>query len=156
MMTVVIEARAGQEEALGRTLHSLVGGAVEGVVREVIVAAASDAGDIAKVADHTGCRVAESLAAAVQSAKGDWLLLLEPGARLLDGWIESALDHVASGKGPARFRSDGSIWRRLAAWPALHRRPFAHGLLISRRQALAAGLPPHTRPKLSARITPAL
>ena len=34
------------------------------------------------------------IAAGIGQAKGDWLLLLEPGARLVDGWIEPVAAHM--------------------------------------------------------------
>ena len=89
MLSVLIETH-NDEEALARTLASLVGGAVEGVVREVIVCDHGSTDQTHYVAEHAGCHFLRSggVAAAVAQAKGDWLLLLEPGARLADGWID--------------------------------------------------------------------
>lgn len=161
MLSVLIETRAGEEERLARTLASLVEAAVEGAVREVIVIDADGAPGVAHVADHAGCRMAATQPAAIEAARGDWLLMLEPGARLLQGWSESVLAHAAEAERPARLSRDrglkGSLVRRL--WG--RSRPLARGLLIRRREAAALaqggrGIKGGLRPRsLAARIVPA-
>ena len=54
MLSVLIETR-NDEEGLARTLASLVGGAVEGVVREVIVCDLGSTDQTHDVAEHAGC-----------------------------------------------------------------------------------------------------
>src|SRR5215213_9150718 len=100
MLSVLIETR-NDEEALARTLASLVGGAVEGVVREVIVCDTGSTDRTHTVAEHAGCHYLPSggIAAGIGLAKGDWLLLLEPGARLSEGWIEDVVLHMAKPTG---------------------------------------------------------
>lgn len=138
MVSVLIET-ANDEEALARTLASLVGGAVEGVVREVIVVDQGSTDQTAYVAEHAGCHfVAEGgLMAGIRQAKGDWLLLLEPGARLADGWVECVVAHMAGAATPAKFsrtrNSRAAFFARLFSRPAA----LAEGLLVTRRQALA-------------------
>ncbi len=161
MLSVVIEAKAGNEERLARTLGSLVGGAVSGAVREVIVIADDDPAGIAKVADHAGCRISGDLRSAVENAKSDWLLFLEPGARILDGWEESLLIHAARSSRPACLSRDSAgVWA-LAEFLRRNRTPFSHGLLIRRSEARPllreggkglSGLRPQ---RLAARIVPA-
>lgn len=138
MLTVVIETR-NDEEALARTLASLVGGSVEGIVREVMVLDRGSTDHTTLVADHAGCHlIAEGdLHVALRRAKGDWLLMLEPGARLLDGWTEAVLHHMTDLTTPARFSKS-----RIGRPPFLARlfkaaRPLADGLLITKRQAVA-------------------
>ena len=137
MLSVLIETR-NDEEALVRTLASLVGGAVEGMVREVIVCDAGSTDRTHDVADEAGCRyVAEGgIAAGIAQAKGDWLLLLEPGARLEQGWIDSVAAHTEKVVMAARFsRAKGS---RAPFLSRLFGRPRAleQGLLIAGRQAM--------------------
>jgi hypothetical protein len=141
MLTVIIETH-NDEMALARTLATLVGGAIEGVVREVIVCDRGSADRADKVAEHAGCLfLAEGgVAAAVRQAKGEWLLFLEPGARLVEGWTDAVRDHVSNGAGPARFSRErpggtGFLERIFAG-----RGRLADGLLIARRQALAKGV----------------
>jgi glycosyltransferase involved in cell wall biosynthesis len=136
MLTVLIETR-NDEEALARTLASLVGGAVEGVVREVIVCDRGSTDQTHYVAEHAGCHYLATggIAAGIGQAKGDWLLLLEPGARLADGWVDDVVQHTAKLTTAARF----SRARRDRA-PFLSRvfmsgRALADGLLITKRQA---------------------
>jgi glycosyltransferase involved in cell wall biosynthesis len=138
MLSVLIET-LNDEEALARTLASLVGGAVEGVVREVIVCDMGSTDQTHKVADHAGCKLVASggVAAGVRQAKGDWLLILEPGARLVEGWIDTVVAYTARHTMPARFsRTRGSRPRFLARiLPG--NRALADGLLMSRRRAAA-------------------
>ena len=137
MLSVLIET-LNDEEGLARTLASLIGGAVEGVVREVVVCDTGSTDQTHRVAEHAGCHyVAGGIAAGISQAKGEWLLLLEPGARLADGWIDEVAAHTARQTMPARFsRARGS------RAPFLSRvfsgnRALAEGLVISKRQATA-------------------
>ena len=138
MLSVVIATKDGDEERLAHTLASLVPAAVEGVLREVVVSAPEGAPGVHAVAEHAGCRLAGSLSAAVGAAKGEWLLFLEPGARLREGWSESALAHASARSGPARFTAEASGWRRWARRLAGRKRRLARGLLIRRAEAAAA------------------
>jgi glycosyltransferase involved in cell wall biosynthesis len=137
MLSVLIETH-NDEEALARTLASLVGGAVEGVVREVIVCDAGSTDRTSDVAEHAGClyMAQGGIAAGIARSKGDWLLLLEPGARLLDGWIDDVAAHTAKLAMSARFsRAKGS---RAPFLSRAFSRPRAleQGLIITKRQAL--------------------
>ena len=138
MRSVVIETR-NDEEGLARTLASLVGGAVEGTVRDVIVCDRGSTDQTHYVAEHAGCvYLGEGrLAAAIRHARADWLLILEPGARLADGWTEPVMNHAAQSFLPARFaraRGDGfPFLKRIFA----RRRPLEEGLVITKRQALS-------------------
>ena len=62
MLTVLIETR-NDEEGLARTLASLVGGAVEGVVRDVIVCDRGSTDQTHRVAEHAGCHYRRRAAA---------------------------------------------------------------------------------------------
>jgi cellulose synthase/poly-beta-1,6-N-acetylglucosamine synthase-like glycosyltransferase len=139
MLSVLIETR-NDEEALARTLASLIGGAVEGVVREVIVCDTGSTDQTHRVAEHAGCQYVASggVAAGIRQAKGDWLLLLEPGARLMEGWIDVVVAHTARQTMAARFSR-----ARASRVPFLARvfsgnRALAEGLVISKQQAAAS------------------
>lgn len=138
MLSVLIETR-NDEERLARTLASLVGGVVEGMVREVIVCDLGSTDQTAKVAEHAGCRYLATggVGAGIGVAKGDWLLFLEPGARLVEGWTDAVADHVGRLSNPVRFAPTRGarqpLLRRLLARP----RGLAHGLVITRGQARA-------------------
>ena len=136
MLSVLIETR-NDEEALSRTLASLIGGAVEGAVRDVIVCDLGSTDQTRYVAEHAGCHfIADGgIAAGIARAKGDWLLILEPGARLLDGWIEPVVGHIAKSMMPARFARARSERLPFLARVFSANRALAEGLVIAKRQA---------------------
>lgn len=137
MLSVLIETR-NHEDALARTLSSLVSGAVEGVVREVIVCDSGSTDLTHKVAEQAGCNYLQDCvtADAVRKAKGDWLLILEPGAKLVEGWIDAVLVHAGATTSPARFTRSRYSPRPLLERLRLKRRPLGDGLLITRRDVL--------------------
>lgn len=137
MLSVIIETH-NDEEGLARTLASLVAGAVEGMVRDVVVCDRGSTDGTRTVAEHAGCAWVEGgIAAAIAAAKGDWLLLLEPGARPAEGWTEAVATHAAGSGMAARFSRDRAdrtpFLSRILSRPG----PLAQGLLLPRRQALA-------------------
>ncbi|MFD1987547.1 glycosyltransferase [Mesorhizobium newzealandense] len=138
MLSVLIETR-NDEEGLARTLASLIGGAVEGVVRDVIVCDTGSTDQTHRVAEHAGCQcVTGGIAVGIRQAKGDWLLLLEPGARLVEGWIDAVVAHTARQTMAARFsRARGSRTPFLARIFSGNR-ALADGLVIRKHQAAAA------------------
>lgn len=136
MLSVLIETK-DDEEGLARTLASLVGGAVEGVVREVIVLDGGSTDQTLRVAEHAGCHVVtQGFAAAVGQAKGDWLLMLESGARPAEGWIEAVLDHISGLSTPARFTASRDDRAPLLKRLFSRRRPLEEGMLIKKPEAV--------------------
>ncbi len=137
MLSVIIETR-NDEDALARTLGPLVAGAVEGIIREVIVCDLGSTDRTHRVADAMGCEFVPSggVPAGIRLARADWLLLLEPGSRLCAGWMEAVIHHANATDRPARFTRSRlerpSFLSRLLA----SRRPLVDGLLIQRMQAL--------------------
>jgi glycosyltransferase involved in cell wall biosynthesis len=137
MLSVLIETM-NDEEGLARTLASLIGGAVEGVVRDVIVCDAGSTDQTHRVAEHAGCHFGTGgIAAAIGQAKGDWLLFLEPGARLAEGWIDEVVAHTAKQAVPARFSRARADRAPFLARVFSGKRALAEGLVISKRQAAA-------------------
>lgn len=69
-------------------------------------------------------------------ARGEWLMFVEPGARLQAGWVEEVGEYVALNHDPARFSESPTyrrpFFRRIATSPP----PLETGFLISKRQAL--------------------
>ena len=139
MLSVIIETQ-NDEDSLARTLASLVGAAVEGAVREVIVCDRGSNDSTARVADHAGCTfIAEGkIAQAIECAKSDWLLVIEPGARPLDGWAEHVAGHLANQTTAACFSRSAEDRLPFLARVFSSKRALADGLLITRKQA--AGL----------------
>lgn len=159
MLTVLIPTR-NSEEALARTLASLVSGAVEGVVREVIVCDGGSSDGTARVADHSGCLFLPDagLTEGRERARSEWLLVLQPGARLAAGWTEAVRDHVQAGDRPARFTAS-SLQVRDWLDRLTGRNPLRTGLLLKRNSLKIDGsnrLLRAVRPmRLPAQIVPA-
>ena len=137
MLTIIMECRDNEAE-LAQTLSALVAGAVEGLVRDVIVLDHGSRDGSSRVADAAGCRFLTNwdMKDVMRSARGDWLLLLEPGARPLTGWVDAIADHVSVNNNPARFLGSRShrrpFFRRFG-----RRAPLERGYLVSKRQASA-------------------
>ena len=138
MLSVLIETK-NDEEKLARTLASLISGAVEGVVREVIVCDRGSTDQTHYVAEHAGCQYIASggIAAGITRAKSEWLLFIEPGARLMDGWMDDVIGHMARVSGPARFSRSRRERVRFLGRVFSTRRALAEGLVITKRQAQA-------------------
>ncbi|KXF78417.1 glycosyl transferase family 2 [Paramesorhizobium deserti] len=144
MVSVIIETK-NAEEALARTLAGLVNAAVEGLVRDVVIVDHGSSDHTREVADAAGCSFLEngSLLDGVRLARGEWLLLLEPGSRLLEGWSESARNHIEALPGPARFSRSSINRPRFLARVFGTNNPMSDGLLMSKRQAMALLKPGH-------------
>jgi len=94
MISVVIPTHES-ERLLAHTLAALVPGALDGVLREVIVADAGSTDGTAKVADVAGCRFlviagerGARLADAAATARAGWLWFVQPGSIPGSNWIE--------------------------------------------------------------------
>jgi glycosyltransferase involved in cell wall biosynthesis len=100
MISVVI-ATHNDGLTLGQTLASLVPAAVDGLVREVILADAGSTDDTLAIAEDAGARVvgaegsAEArLAGACKAARAEWLLILEASESAPHGWEAAARRHM--------------------------------------------------------------
>ncbi len=136
MLSVLIETHDSEDD-LPRTLASLVGGAVEGLVREVIVCDLGSTDHTHKVSDIAGCTWLGQggVATGARQAKGEWLLFLEPGATLAEGWMESVAQHCARATIAATFTN-----RERTPFLARIRRSnraLTSGLLIRKGQAIS-------------------
>ncbi len=136
MLSVLIETR-NDEEGLTRTLASLVPAAVEGMVREVIVCDRDSTDHTHRVAEHAGCHFIATggIAAGIRQAKSEWLMFLEPGARLAEGWTDSVAEHAARHVMAARFSRSRAARRPFLSRVFRPQRALAEGLVITRRQA---------------------
>lgn len=141
MLTVLLECRDNEPE-LAHTLAVLVSGAVDGLVSDVIVLDHGSRDGSARVADAAGCRFVDKweLNDVLGMARGEWIMLLEPGARPQAGWIEDVLEHASLSKAPARFSPSTRFrrpffkrWKRSGA--------LEHGFLMQKRQAAALARP---------------
>jgi hypothetical protein len=141
MLTVLLECRDNEPE-LAYTLAVLVSGAVDGLVSDVIVLDHGSRDGSARVADAAGCRFVDKweLNDVLRTARGDWIMLLEPGARPQSGWIEEILEHASLSRNPARFTPSSRFrrpffkrWKRSGALEL--------GFLMPKREASALAKP---------------
>ncbi len=134
MISVIIATRNDQRR-LARTLTALVPSAVDGLVRQVIVADSGSSDSTLEIADDAGAVVVKGpLAQACASAKEDWLLILDPGARLADGWERTAHDHIVriARPGVIRLGHRRGLLGMMSPAPAV-------GLLIRKAEAASEG-----------------
>lgn len=104
MISVLIQCH-NQETELVRTLGALVPGAVEGIISDVTILDDGSEDGTRKVADTAGCNLYDSqeLSNVIGKMRGEWVLMIEPGAKPLNGWIEGLGEHISNGDMPARF-----------------------------------------------------
>jgi hypothetical protein len=139
MLTVIIECQ-DQEPELAQTLAVLVSGAVEGLVCDVVVLDHGSRDGTSKVADAAGCRFYSQwdINDILRSARGEWLLLVEPGARPQSGWIDEIAEYMSLNKVPARFTASRGYRRPFLKRFGRSLPPLELGFLMSKRQALAS------------------
>ncbi|MFN3856395.1 MAG: glycosyltransferase [Caulobacter sp.] len=139
MISVVILTR-NDAAALAQTLPPLVPAAVEGLVKELIVLDDGSTDPTVEIAADAGATILErgeaaGLWARVRAAmRGDWMLLLEPGARLEADWMTAAAAHMATGiEAVGYFRAGEGPLRSVGM--AMGGTPSARaGLLVSARR----------------------
>ena len=97
MLTVIIDART-RAAPLPVLLSQLTAGAVEGLVRQVLILAAPDQPGIAEICEDMGAEAHPAFGEAAKAARAEWLMVLSADFRLRDGWIGALSDHLARGK----------------------------------------------------------
>jgi len=104
-MISAILATRNDARRLGETLAALVPAAVDGLVRQVIIADAGSTDRTLEVADDAGATlVSGDLRAGMAVARERWLLILDPGVRLPAGWDDAVRAHLAGGDHPGVIR----------------------------------------------------
>src|SRR5688500_14779757 len=88
MLSVIIDAR-GEAEGLPALLSQLTAGAVDGLVRQVLIVAADGQPGIDDLCEDMGAEAHPTIEAAGAAARVDQLLILPADIRLRDGWIRS-------------------------------------------------------------------
>jgi len=134
MISVILPAGApgpASVHALAQLLAQLVPAAVDGLVKEVVIAGATEPGLDALIEDSGARFVAASgdrgalLAAGAAVARGDWILALDPERGLPEAWRGPVEAHLAGGAGAAALLAPaGGLLARLTAPPL--------GLLVRR------------------------
>ena len=130
MISVIIPAKDEAVE-LAATLAALVPAAVDGQVREVILFGPAFSEAVLDLADYAGTR----LETRAFTAKGDWLLILRPDAKLPASWREAAARHVRKSPWQAGWLAGEGLLEKLLPLP----RP-EQGLLVPK--ALVEALAP--------------
>ena len=117
------------------TFRALMPGVLAGIVSDVAVVA-PEPEPLAEICDGAGARLVQRGEDALREGRGNWVVILEAGARLQEGWPDAVLGHVLAGSGPAAFEAPrpASLWRRLFGAVG---RPLRAGFLVERETALA-------------------
>ncbi|HEY2659625.1 MAG TPA: hypothetical protein VGI79_07880 [Caulobacteraceae bacterium] len=148
MISAIVTA-LNDERGLAATLSCLTTAAVDGFVREVIVADGGTSAAVLEIAEDTGARwVRGPVDVACPLAKQPWLLILPAGVRLQMGWEPAVRAHIkrhpeTAGWFRLNYTADGLGPRLEEAWAngvaqVLARPRADHGLLISARQWAAS------------------
>jgi hypothetical protein len=93
MLSVIIDARQDAER-LPALLGQLTAGAVDGVVRQVLIVAVDGQAGIDGLCEEMGAEAHPTLEAAGAAARAEQLLILPADFRLRDGWIGSLNGHL--------------------------------------------------------------
>ena len=130
MISVVIATR-NDARTLGQTLASLVPAAVDGLVREVVLADAGSTDDTLAIAEDAGARIVRGegsvearLHEGCKAARAEWLLILEASVSAPTGWEGAAGRHIERHAGRAAY------WGRSGLAPFVTP---AKALLVPRR-----------------------
>lgn len=107
MLSVIVEtAEAG--DRLPALLAALTSLAVEGLVRDVLIAGGGPPELLAVLREETGAELAPDISAGIVAARSDRLLVLPARIRLRVGWLEALAKHLRSGGGDALILGEGA------------------------------------------------
>ncbi|WP_369059181.1 glycosyltransferase [Caulobacter sp. 73W] len=112
MLSVIIPTN-DDPAGLVRTLAALVPVAMDGFVKEVILADPAAQASTLEIAEETGARIVEGpLKAACAVARHPWILVLGSGRVLPAGWEEEAARHIANHGSKAATWGKSGLFRR--------------------------------------------
>jgi hypothetical protein len=130
MLSVIVSTRDDERGTLA-TLAALVPGATAGLVADVLMIDASDNPAMRHIADAAGCELlvctpdeseaGNGLLLAAQRTRSPWLLFLQAGAVLQQGWIEETTAFIESSADTRRAR--GAVFRYARSHYANRPRP---------------------------------
>ncbi len=126
MLSVIVET-ADAGDRLPALLAALTSLAVEGLVREVLIAGGGPPELLAVLREETGAELADNLAGGIAASRSERLLVLPAKIRLRSGWLEMLARHLRGGGGDAIIVGEGGFFGE---------KPF--GVLLTR--TAAAGL----------------
>ena len=126
MLSVIVET-ADAGDRLPALLAALTSAAVEGLVREVLIAGGGPPELLAVLREETGAELADDVAAGIAAARSERLLVMPAKIRLRPGWLEVLAGHLRGVGGDAVIVGEGGFFGE---------KPF--GVLLAR--TAAAGL----------------
>jgi hypothetical protein len=109
MLSVIVET-ADAGDRLPALLAALTSAAVEGLVREVLIAGGGPPELLTVLREETGAELADDLAAGIRAARSERLLVLPAKIRLKSGWLEMLAKHLRSGGGDALIVGEGGLF----------------------------------------------
>jgi len=127
MLSVIVEAR-GDGEKLPGLLALLTSAAVEGLVREVVIAGGGPEPLLAVLREETGAELASGLAPAIAAARSELLLVLSEAFRPKPGWVEQLGLHLRGGGREALLIGEGGGLLKPAPYAVLVGKAAAAGL----------------------------
>ena len=147
MITAIIET-GNEELSLARALAALVPAATEGVIRDVIVIDRGSQDATRKVADAAGCTVidasveSDATRAAVERARGDWLLFSRASHIFAPEWQAEAMAFIDRALTGGRAQKVSATFRggRLTSGPLTWLRGMMRGGSSARLVAKTAWL----------------
>lgn len=139
-----------------QTLSVLVAGAVEGLVGDVVILDHGSEDGSARVADAAGCRFqAEwNLPDVLRSVRGEWVMLMEPGARPQAGWIDELAEHMAHSHESIRFSPSRNYRQPLLKRLLKPANVLERGLVLPTVQAVSKAKPGSTLAELATGLKP--
>lgn len=127
MLSVIVET-ADAGDRLPALLGALTSAAVDGLVREVLIAGGGPPELLAVLREETGAELADDLASAIAAARSDRLLVLPAKIRLKTGWLDALGRHLREGGGEAVIVGEGGGLLRAKVYGVLVARGAAAGL----------------------------
>ena len=123
MLSVIIDARRGADR-LPALLAQLTAGAVDGLVRQVAIAAAPGQPGIDALCEDMGAEAHPTIPDAARSARAERVLVLPATFRLRDGWIGALEAHLGAGGGQAIVvgLEEGGLFSRTPTGALVERR----------------------------------
>jgi glycosyltransferase involved in cell wall biosynthesis len=151
LISIVIPTLDSEREVVP-TLSALVSGAAAGVVRDVVLADGGSKDGTEEVADAAGCIFVRSeadmggrLRAGAQAAqRGEWLLFLDPGGMLEEGWtreVRKFLDSISrAGQADRRAATFRLAYEGFGVKPRLAEAAASARLVLTGRPRAEQGL----------------
>jgi hypothetical protein len=127
MLSVIVET-ADAGDRLPALLSALTSAAVDGLVREVLIAGGGPPELLAVLREETGAELADDLAVGIAASRSDRLLVLPARIRLRPGWLEALGRHLREGGGDAVVVGEGGGLLRETVFGVVVGRAAAAGL----------------------------